>query len=90
MLPRNPVSWPAVTETAVVCTAQCLDLDPVRDGLKVAKKALAEIWGAEDKQHALAAVKAFEAAHGAKFPNLGSAARTLAVLWTISSISDGE
>jgi transposase-like protein len=33
-----------------------------------AKKALAEIWNAEDKQHALAAVKAFEAAYGAKFP----------------------
>jgi transposase-like protein len=33
-----------------------------------AKKALAEIWGAEDKDHALAAVTAFEAAYGAKFP----------------------
>ena len=33
-----------------------------------AKKALAEIWGAEDKDHALAAVKAFETAYGAKFP----------------------
>jgi len=33
-----------------------------------AKKALTEIWGAEDKDHALAAVKAFEAAYGAKFP----------------------
>jgi transposase-like protein len=33
-----------------------------------AKKALAEIWGAEDKQHALAAVQAFVSAHGAKFP----------------------
>jgi transposase-like protein len=33
-----------------------------------AKKGLAEIWGAEDKPHALAAVKAFEAAYGAKFP----------------------
>ena len=33
-----------------------------------AKKALAEIWGAEDKDRALAAVKAFEAAYGAKFP----------------------
>jgi transposase-like protein len=33
-----------------------------------AKKALAEIWGAEDKQHALAAVTAFGAAYGAKFP----------------------
>ena len=32
-----------------------------------AKKALAEIWGAEDKDHAQAAVKAFEAAYGAKF-----------------------
>ncbi len=32
-----------------------------------AKKALAEIWNAEDKRHALAAVAAFEAAYGAKF-----------------------
>ena len=32
-----------------------------------AKKALAEICNAEDKQHALAAVAAFEAAYGAKF-----------------------
>jgi transposase-like protein len=34
-----------------------------------AKKALAEIWNAEDKRHALDAVKAFEAGYGAKFPN---------------------
>jgi transposase-like protein len=33
-----------------------------------AKKALAEIWNAEDKRHAHAAVKAFDAAYGAKFP----------------------
>ncbi len=33
-----------------------------------AKKALAEIWGAEDKDHALAAVEAFKAAYGTKFP----------------------
>ena len=33
-----------------------------------AKKALAQIWGAEDKDHAVAAVKVFGAAHGAKFP----------------------
>jgi transposase-like protein len=33
-----------------------------------AKRALAEIWNAEDKAHALDAVKAFEAAYGAKFP----------------------
>ncbi len=33
-----------------------------------AKAALAEIWGAEDRTHAVAAVKAFEADFGAKFP----------------------
>jgi transposase-like protein len=33
-----------------------------------AKKHLAEIWNAEDKTHALAAAKAFEAVYGAKFP----------------------
>jgi hypothetical protein len=33
-----------------------------------AKKALAEIWNAEDRQHALNAARAFEAAYGAKFP----------------------
>jgi hypothetical protein len=32
-----------------------------------AKKALAEIWNAEDKEHARKAVKAFEAAYSAKF-----------------------
>jgi len=33
-----------------------------------AKKALAEIWNAEDRSHALDAVAAFEATYGAKFP----------------------
>jgi transposase-like protein len=33
-----------------------------------AKKALAEIWGAEDKAHALASVNPFCDAYGAKFP----------------------
>ena len=33
-----------------------------------AKKALAEIWNAEDKRHALDAARAFEVAYGAKFP----------------------
>ncbi len=33
-----------------------------------AKKALAEIWNAEDKDHARAAAKAFDAAYGARFP----------------------
>lgn len=33
-----------------------------------AKKALAQVWNAEDRRHALDAVKAFDAAYGAKFP----------------------
>src|SRR3981189_278485 len=33
-----------------------------------AKKALAEIWNAEDRRHALDAVTAFKALYGAKFP----------------------
>jgi transposase-like protein len=33
-----------------------------------AKKALAEIWNAEDRNHALDAVKSFDAGYGAKFP----------------------
>lgn len=33
-----------------------------------AKKALAEIWNAEDKQHAREAVKTFEVTYAAKFP----------------------
>jgi transposase-like protein len=33
-----------------------------------AKKALAEIWNAEDHRHALDAVTSFKAAYGAKFP----------------------
>jgi transposase-like protein len=32
-----------------------------------AKKALAEIWNAEDREHARRAVAAFKAAYGAKF-----------------------
>jgi transposase-like protein len=34
-----------------------------------AKKALAEIWNAEDKNHALDAVRSFKTTYGAKFPN---------------------
>ncbi|MHB8449293.1 MAG: IS256 family transposase [Mycobacteriales bacterium] len=33
-----------------------------------AKRALAEIWNAEDREHALTAVQAFKDAYGAKFP----------------------
>ena len=35
-----------------------------------AKKALAEIWNAEDKRHALDAVKKFEVADSAKYPKV--------------------
>jgi len=34
-----------------------------------AKKALADIWNAEDKDHARAAARAFDAAYGATFPH---------------------
>jgi len=37
-----------------------------------AKKHLAEIWGAEDKDHARAAVNAFADAYGAKFPKVAA------------------
>ena len=37
-----------------------------------AKAALAEIYNAEDKRRALAAVKLFQAAYGAKFPKAAS------------------
>lgn len=40
-----------------------------------ARKALAEIWGAEDKQHALAAVRALDVAYGARFLKAVAAAR---------------
>jgi transposase-like protein len=39
-----------------------------RSAHPAAKKALAQIWGAEDKPHALAAVKAFDAAYGDEVP----------------------
>jgi transposase-like protein len=41
---------------------------PPKSAYPGAKKALAEIWNAEDKDHARAAVKAFAATYGAKFP----------------------
>jgi transposase-like protein len=41
-----------------------------------AKKALAEIWGAEDKQHARQAARTFDAAYGAKFPKAVALVRT--------------
>jgi transposase-like protein len=51
------------TEPAWVCRAAL-----PKSAHPGAKKALAQIWGPEDKPHALAAVKAFSAAYGAKFP----------------------
>jgi len=51
------------TEPAWVCRAAL-----PKSAHPGAKKALTQIWDAEDKPHALAAVKAFSAAYGAKFP----------------------
>ena len=48
-------------------TANILDALP-KSAQPAAKKALAEIWGAEDKDHAQAAIHAFDKAYGAKFP----------------------
>jgi transposase-like protein len=47
--------------------ANCLAALP-KSAHPAAKNALAEIWNAEDKTHALAAVKQFEELFGAKFP----------------------
>ena len=48
-------------------TANILDALP-KSAQPAAKKAVAEIWGAGDKDHAQAAVRAFDKAYGAKFP----------------------
>ena len=47
--------------------ANVLDALP-KSAQAAAKAALAEVWGAEDKEHAQAAVKAFVKTYGAKFP----------------------
>ena len=48
-------------------TTNILDAMP-KSAQPAAKKALAEIWGAEDKDHARAAIKTFDKFYGAKFP----------------------
>jgi putative transposase len=48
-------------------TANILDALP-KSARSAAEKALAEIWGAEDKEHAQTAIGAFEKLYGAKFP----------------------
>lgn len=48
-------------------TANILDTLP-KPAQPTAKKAPAEIWGAEGKDHALAAIRAFDRLYGAKFP----------------------
>ena len=40
----------------------------VREGARRMLAEALQVWGAEDKDHALAAIKAFDAAYGAKFP----------------------
>jgi hypothetical protein len=71
--PRPPLGWREVfPDTAeqrcwVHKTANVLDGLP-KSAQPSAKKALAEIWGAEDKDHARAAIAAFGKLYGAKFP----------------------
>ncbi|THA29452.1 IS256 family transposase [Streptomyces sp. A1547] len=48
-------------------TANCLDSLP-KSAQPAAKKAIQDIYNAEDKEHAAAAVKAFVKQYGAKFP----------------------
>ena len=65
--PVPPIDRPPPTEPAWVCRAAL-----PKSAHPGAKKALAQIWDAEEKPHALAAVKAFSAAYGAKFPKAAS------------------
>jgi transposase-like protein len=58
-------------------TANVLDALP-KSAQPAAKAALAEIWNAEDKEHAQDAVKAFATAYGAKFPK------------AVAKLTDGE
>ncbi|MEV0414888.1 IS256 family transposase [Streptomyces sp. NPDC050448] len=48
-------------------TANCLDSLP-KSAQPAAKKAIQDVYNAEDKEHAAAAVKAFAKQYGAKFP----------------------
>ncbi|MEY9849706.1 IS256 family transposase [Streptacidiphilus sp. MAP5-3] len=50
-------------------TANCLDSLP-KSAQPAAKKAIQDIYNAEDKEHAAAAVKAFAKQYGAKFPKV--------------------
>ena len=69
VLGRAPRSVPG-NEGAALLVSQDIECScrAAEVGASGAKKALAEIWNAEDKRHALDAVTAFEAAYGAKFP----------------------
>jgi transposase-like protein len=58
-------------------TANMLDALP-KSAQPAAKKALSEIWGAEDKEHAQAAIRAFGKLYGAKFPK------------AVRKVTDGE
>ena len=59
---RRPGPSAAGSTRSRTCSARC------RSPRTRAKKALAEIWNAEDKDHSRKAVKAFAAAYGAKSP----------------------
>ena len=61
-VPRHAGSSAAGSTRSPTCSVRC-----PKSAHPGAKKALAEIWNAEDRRHALDAVTAFEAAYGAKF-----------------------
>ena len=50
-----------------------------------AKAALAEIFNAEDKEHALKAAKAFEADYGAEWPRAGRSPTTSTSCWRVTT-----
>ena len=60
--------FPAPGSSVAGCTRSPTCSAPCRSPAWRAKKALAQIWNAEDRRHALDAVRAFEATYGAKFP----------------------
>src|SRR5215472_17363436 len=60
---RRPGPSAAGSTRSPTCSGRC-----PKSAHPGAKKALAEIWNAEDKDHARTAIKKFEAAYGAKFP----------------------
>ena len=66
--PRCARCSPTPATTVLVSQDRECSCRAAKIGASGGQEALAEIWNAEDKRHALDAVKTFEAAYGAKFP----------------------